>query len=394
MKQIRLFLSTYAKLLLGGFVIVTVSYILLFRGLSSLVPDYSATELATHQQSQSLRTIYENPINAPYKALVWLAGKTGHHSILVTRVAAALCASACVVLLYWILTHWYSKRIAMVATLLFATSSSFLHLGRYGSGLVLQLATIVLVACALLIRRFPTKQWLPYVVVPLCISLLYIPSFIWFELLGLLLIRTDLVRAYRTQKKLHVWLLLALGLVVLAPLLWVSGHSLAIARMALGLPETLPTFSVLGNNALHLASSIGFRGYWPADIWLYGAPLLNAVEVVLFVLGLYLLIRKPHNRASVFVLGGLVLSTLIIVIGSAPYATLVPFLYLTIAGGVYYLLDQWLSVFPRNPVARMVGVGLVGVVACFSVLYHIHAYFTAWPKAPETRQTFVVKQPS
>ncbi|MCA9326923.1 hypothetical protein KDA14_00155, partial [Candidatus Saccharibacteria bacterium] len=90
MEKILSFFEKYWKLLAVGLFVVGLSYILLFRSLGSLLPGYNVAEVSSKAQSISLHTIYENPVDAPYKLLVWVGGKLNHQSLLVTRVAAAL----------------------------------------------------------------------------------------------------------------------------------------------------------------------------------------------------------------------------------------------------------------------------------------------------------------
>ncbi|MCA9327677.1 hypothetical protein KDA14_04070, partial [Candidatus Saccharibacteria bacterium] len=184
-------------------------------------------------------------------------------------------------------------------------------------------------------------------------------------------------------------------LMIISPLLWVGLHNSTIVLSVLGLPSTFPSLSGLLHETLHLGSSIIYRGYWSPAYWLYGAPLLNVGEVVLFIAGLFMLINKPILRQNYFILGALIVgSALVILRGSVTIALLVPLVYLVIAGGIYYLLDQWLTVFPRNPVARYIGIGLICILAAFSAMYHLRAYYTAWPSNPKTKQVYTIKQPS
>lgn len=141
------FLSTHWRLIAASIGLAFVAYVLLFRGISSLTVDYAATEIQTKQEASSLRLVFDNPINAPYKVLAWTGQKLGHNSIAVTRVASATFAVAVAVLFYWVATHWYSKRVALLSSLLFVCSSGFLHIGRYGGALILQMATLVLISC-------------------------------------------------------------------------------------------------------------------------------------------------------------------------------------------------------------------------------------------------------
>ncbi|MBP7858224.1 hypothetical protein KA016_04125 [Candidatus Saccharibacteria bacterium] len=395
MEKILNFWSKYWRLVFVGFFVAIVAYVLLFRGISTLTGGYASAELSSQQQSASLRYIYENPVNAPYKLLVWGALKLDHHSLAVTRIAAALFAVMVAVLFYWVALHWYSKRVALLSTLLFISSSGFLHIGRNGSGLILQMATLVLIACVLLYRRVRQETAVAYIIALVLATCLYIPGMIWFELIGLVIMRKRIASMFSKLGHVHTWVIFILGTVPVLPLLWVGVRDVSILREVSGLPATLLSPLQLLDNALHLGSSVVYRGYWPTDHWMYGAPLLNLGEAILLLAGLLVLVRRPILRGNYFLIGTLLTATALIVLGgSVSIAMLIPLVYLTIAGGVYYLLDQWLEVFPRNPFARFIGVALILLLAGCSVFYHLKAYYTAWPNAPETKVVYSVKQPS
>jgi len=72
---------------------------------------------------------------------------------------------------------------------------------------------------------------------------------------------------------------------------------------------------------------------------------------------------------------------------------MVPFIFLLIANGISYLLELWLGVFPRNPIARTIGVSLITLVVGLNCWYNVRNYFVAWPGATVTRQVFTNKQP-
>lgn len=387
--------SRYWRLVVAGLVVIVFAYIFLFRGLSTLTGGlYSQTELVSQQQSASLSAIYQDPINAPYKLLVWAGLGLGDHNILSTRVAAALLAGCMGLLFYWVVLHWYSRRISFISTALFITSSGFLHTGRYGTGLVLQMATLVLICCVFFYQQARRETLATYLLVAVFAACLYIPGMAWFALLGIIIMRKRLGQMFKRLGRLHTGIICALGGLLMFPLVWASVQNPAILRDTLGLPATMPMPAQLLDNAIHLVSSIVYRGYWPNEYWLYGAPLLNASEVILFIAGLLLLVQKPILRSNHFLIGALPLAAVLIILdGTTTIALMTPLIYLTIAGGIFYLLDQWLAVFPRNPIARATGMTFMGLLAVFSVLYHANAYYTAWPHAAEMKATYSVAQP-
>jgi hypothetical protein len=76
-------------------------------------------------------------------------------------------------------------------------------------------------------------------------------------------------------------------------------------------------------------------------------------------------------------------------LGGAAYLSLVvPLLYIFAATGIAYLLHEWLRVFPLNPVARKLGIGLVVVAVAVSCSYNLRAYYVAWPHNAATQTAF------
>ncbi|QQS19547.1 hypothetical protein IPL85_04700 [Candidatus Saccharibacteria bacterium] len=395
MDRILNFITVHWRLLLAWLGLALLAYVLLFRGLTTLIPNYAPLEQASQQQSISLRTIYNNPVDAPYKSLVWIGHKMGHQSIAVTRIAAALIAATFALLFYWVAVHWYSKQVALLATILFVSSSGYLHFGRIGAAFILQMATIVLIACTFLLRKAKKERLMSYAIAAIFALCLYIPGMIWFELIGIVLMHRRILGIFRQLGANHSALLVLTGVIITIPLVIGAVRSPNVLLTVLGLPTSLPSLQLLFDNAMHLGSSVIFKGYWPPEYWLYGAPLLSAGEIILFIAGFILLFSRPRIRGNYLLFGMLAVSSVLIVLGgSAAMAMIIPLIYLTIAGGIYYLLDQWLRVFPKNPLARLAGMALLVVLVGSSTLYHIKAYYTAWPNAPETKAVYTINKPS
>lgn len=74
--------------------------------------------------------------------------------------------------------------------------------------------------------------------------------------------------------------------------------------------------------------------------------------------------------------------------GPVGISILVPIVYLMVAAGFGYLLHEWLLVFPRNPLARSLGFGLLGIAVTLTCVYNLRTYFVAWPHNPATKAAF------
>jgi len=374
--------------------LLLVAYLLYFHRLESLLPGYNTQEISTYRQAASWHNLATNPINLPYTFLVWLGTAILHHGIIVTRIVSACFGLVAVVLFYAIIRPWYGFRTVFLSTILFATSAGLLHTARFGTGQVLQMAVLAAIMAALWYHRHP--QWrrlIGFYVALLLPLLLYIPGMLWFELFGLVMLRGRVLHQIR---QVPIRYLVGWGLVSLAavtPLLWAGFRTPHIFLSAAGLPQHLDVLSHIGSNTLNAIMSIGVRSNGNPLWWVGHTPLLGSVELVLGAIGAYFYLYRERSRRGIFLTGSVALAVILLGLGGpVGFGCLVPLLYLFIASGLDHLLGQWLAVFPRNPIARVTGIGLVCIMLSFSVLYQTRSYFVAWPHHPSTRQAFSLKE--
>lgn len=370
--------------------IALLSYLLFFHNLTHLLPGYADREIATYNSSTSLRAIVDDPLNAPYKLVLYVILQLGHHSLLTTRVTAAAFAVGAAVLFFVIARHWFRYRVALLATLMFASSAGFLHLARLGSPLVLQMSLLLLVAVLIWRRHAESNRLLGYGLIAMLAALWYVPGMIWFELLTALFLFKPLRRSITRLSLMARLVYGGLFLLVLLPLVRAiilePSSALGFAGLPAHFASPLQILHSLGNALL----AIGLYAQGQPDLRLGHLPLLNAIELVLLLLGAYVLGRRLARTWGWYILAAALLCVLLTALGG-PIGTssgLLPLLYLIIAAGVHELLRRWLYVFPRNPFARFAGIFCIVLLVGFSVLYHCRAYFVAWPHSNATRETF------
>ncbi|HSX30639.1 MAG TPA: hypothetical protein VLE99_01865 [Candidatus Saccharimonadales bacterium] len=367
-----------------------VTYLLYFHRLGSLLPGYSSAELNTYSQASSWHTIAANPVNAPYKVVVWLLAIITHHGIILSRATAA-CFGVLAVLTFWaIIRPWYPFRVAFLGSLLFATSAGLLHSARLGTGQILQMGVLAFVGAVMWYRRrHDHRVYIGYGVAGLFALLCYIPGMVWFELFGVAILWGGLYRQLRQMPTAHIvgWSATFLGL--LLPLVLGSIQSTHLLVVVSGLPPSVSAISHIGSNLLNAVLSIGVRSNADPSQWVGHAPLLVTAELMLGALGAYMYLYRQRSVRAIFLGGSVAISlTLISLGGSVGFATLVPLLYLFIVHGLDYFMEQWATVFPRNPIAKFTGMTVIITLLLFSVLYQVRAYFVAWPHAEATTQTF------
>lgn len=371
-----------------------VAYFLFFHNLSHLLPGFSNREVYLYNTSSNWHTILKNPIDAPYKLVVLSGIVLGHHSWLLTRITAACFGVLGSLVFFSLVRSWYGYRVGFLATILFATSGGFLHVARLGSGLILQLSVLLLMGAIFGYRKSRHRTLAAYALAALFAILLYVPGMVWFELLALTLFRTNITRLVRQANWKHLVGWGVLPLVVVAPLIRACINTPSIVRTIGGLPSHFISASHMLSNLGTALLSIAMRSNGTPELWLGHAPLLDIIEATLLLFGVYMLIRNIQSVRSQGILGATFISLILISLGGPiGFTSLVPLLYLNIAGGLYALLQRWLNIFPRNPVARTSGIGLVCILVFFSVLYQWRSYYVAWPHNAATKRVFNKHQP-
>jgi hypothetical protein len=318
-----------------------------------------------------------------------------HHGILMTRLVAACFGTLAVFAFFAIIRPWYGLRVAFVSTLLFATSAGFLHTTRLGTAQILQVSVLAFVAAVLWYRREQNHRVLAgYGIAALLALLWYVPGIVWFEFFGVMLLWYGLQRQLLRTPRVHVAGWGIVFAVVIAPLVLASLRSPHLLLVAAGLPQSIHALIHIAGNALNAVMSIGVRSNGNPLFWVGHAPLFDAAELVLGVIGAYFYLYRQHSVRAIFLIGSVGISLVLISLGgSVGFASLVPLLYLLVAHGLDHLLGQWLTVFPRNPIARSTGTAILCAMLFFSVLYQVRSYFVAWPHDTATRQTFRLTQP-
>ncbi|MCA9333765.1 hypothetical protein KC963_01840, partial [Candidatus Saccharibacteria bacterium] len=124
-------------------------------------------------------------------------------------------------------------------------------------------------------------------------------------------------------------------------------------------------------------------------------PLLDIFSAAMAVLGVYwysFKIKLLRTRLlSVFTF---IAAILIMLNGVTMLPLLLPLSYIVITAGIMLLLQQWFTVFPRNPIARSLGIGIVCIAIGVTGAYHMRRYFVAWSGDPITKATFSYQLPA
>lgn len=370
-----------ASVIVAGAVIFT-----LWFGLGNMLPGLTEAEANQSVASSTARQLLDNPLGAPHKALQFITQKLLPDAIGV-RSASAIIGVFTVGCFYFVLRSWYSKRVAFLSTLTLVSSAWFLHTVRSGTDDSMYLLLFGAAACVTWLHKSRGKMPATIASAVLITALLYIPGMIWFVIPAFLWQISTIVQLL---EKRNVALLTVLGIFclgALTPLGYAIYHDTDLIKTYFGLPQVFPEPIQIVRNVINVPVELFARGPNDAGSWLGRLPLLNVFASVMFVVGLYAYFRKRQLDRTPFTIFVFVVGTILVGLdGPVSMSIILPFIYLVVAAGIALLLQQWRTVFPRNPFARATGTVLLSIVVLLAAYQGITQYFVAWHNTPETKQ--------
>jgi hypothetical protein len=361
--------------------------------LGDLTPGYAGIESATYHASTPLKAIFDNPLNAPFTLIEHALLFLNKESLFLGRTVAVGFSLLTLAIFYILVRNWHGGRIAFFATLLFGTSALFLHTARLGSPVVLYYLLFLLMAAGFWLKQRRSAPAIFFVCLVAAL-LLYVPGMIILLVIGAIWQWRVLDRIFKEHLAV-VSVGALLFTAAIAPLAWALYRTPDLLRVWAGLPAGgWPEIMEVVKNALLVPVHIFIKGAADPVTWLGTAPLLDIFTIGMLAVGLLtycysIRLRRTQLLIAFFIL----LAALIGLGGSVTLVVLLPFLYILVAGGLYAVLNEWLTVFPRNPLARGVGIGLLSLVVLIASTYHLRHYFVGWPQARATHDTFIIQKP-
>jgi hypothetical protein len=392
MKKLWGYARTHGRLLIYIVIgVIALAGLLLYK-LAFLTGGLSAGELAVSRAPLGWHGIYHDPFYLPLKlarSLVFMLFPD--HGQLLTRLPSALFGGLTVLTFAWLARLWHGTRPAILATILFATSAWTLHISRLASDDIMYLwggLTLLLVNARLHKRGTEATIW--YGSLLTWGLLTYIPGLIWLILISVYLESSQIKAGWLAYGKWWQRSLYALAGLIWLPLLIKQLLRTGQLTTWLGLPHHLASPIHLMKQVVAVPIHLFGRGPQYPTVWLDRLPLLDAFTLVICVIGFYFYASriKQVSRGRLLGIFLLIGSILVGLGGPVSLSLVVPLLYIAAGTGIAYLLHDWLRVFPNNPLARGLGVGLIILAVSVSSLYNLRSYFVAWPHNHVTHSSF------
>ena len=370
--------------LAAGFVIG-----IFFYHLGTLVPGFSVPELAARANANSFHKIIANPLFLPHKLAQYLFIRLGHSGSFWMRSVSALWGLGVTFVFFDIIRSWYSRRIAVIGTGLFFTSAWFLHLARLGTPTILYTTSLGLlwVGMQLKAAHIPRNRTLFASLFILGFSL-YVPGLAWIVLPMLIWQRHTIWTEFKKIPR-PLAAIISLGTIIgFTPLVYALVRRPSLVFDWLLIPRVF-TPGLWLSYLWHIPVWLMLRGPDAPVYWLGHVPLFDVFSIAMAVLGIFVLnYYRLLDRVRAVVV--IVLLSLILAVfnGWLALSIALPLFYIIITAGIALFLQQWFTVFPRNPWARSAGISVLVFIALLACQYNLRHYFIAWPRSPETQQVF------
>lgn len=347
-------------------------------GQITLAEKQSAVTSATLSLSDpSAKDIIDLPYHLLQKASLHYFGITDLGIKLPSLVIAALSAIG----LLWLLRRWLLRdSIAIFTICIFVTLQQFLSTAQQGIPLIMMMFWLIYVLLFALKFTANNKSlaWGLLLTASLALSL-YTPLTIYVVicLLAASILHPHLRYVLGTIPKLKLALYVLVALVLLAPLGYAMfKHQLIIASLA-GLPDSSVNFALLKYNIKEILKA--FFLFWQPQLTPIGlTPIFGAASFVLIIFGALNLIRDHHSARSYMLLMTLPIVTLPSLFNPSFLIILCVPLILLFGLGVETLLDEWYSLFPHNPYARVAAlvpmIILLAGIMIGNLLFYINGY--------------------
>lgn len=393
MKKVRRFLARHFVSICIAVGLLIVGCLLYGYGARYFLPQLSASEVQTIQQSSTFHSLVTNPLWLHYKTIQYIAQKLGAEATTL-RWVSGLFAMIIVVSFYSLTRRFYSQRVSVLTTVLFGVSATTLTLSRVATPAILLLTPVMLASNIAWFRASRHTRFSPFIIFPLVIISLYTPGTIWFVAILAIWFRKDIPIAYKHLRKKWISFGALAGLLLLLPLLYGFINDPQLIKSWLLLPQKF-SFSDTLQSLRSIPAAFLYKSRPNPAYNLGTLPLLDAFTGTMVLIGLYSYRKKVKlQRTVIYVVGALVSVLLASINDNQLYLVIsLPFIYLLAAEGLHFMLTQWRSVFPRNPIARYVGTVFMSLAVFATCSYHLNRYFLAWVNSPATKKVFSQNMP-
>lgn len=375
-------------------VLLTLVFVFYFWRLSSQTTGIGPKEYASRQISQSSAYVFDHGINAPYYLLQHgLVKGLRHHQTLGLRLSSALTGLLVLVALYSLLRNWFGRNTALCALVIFASTPWLVLSARTGGPDIMYFWTIVMLA--IFYKWLKSGKKIRYWWIILCLAVvigLYTPGIIWLGLAAALLLRSVITAHLKRISRTYLIGGLLVGLLLLVPLVQALVAEPSRLKQLFLIPANWPGIAEPAKSIGWSLSALVWRLRAPIDISIDRLAIFNILQVVLALFGIYALGGRA-KKLTYSLAGILLFAVLAAGLNHNPYLLSLGLLAVAVfmSAGLRFLYIEWRRIFPLNPFAKALALGLILVVVATHLLFALRFNLVAWPHTEAIKSSYVLK---
>ncbi|HSX47692.1 MAG TPA: hypothetical protein VLF63_02870 [Patescibacteria group bacterium] len=363
---------------------------LLLINLGSLTGGISSNELSIGTAKYGWHGIYRSPIYLPVDLIRSVLNAFINHSQFLFRIPSVIFGFLSLVFYSLIVFFWHGKRTAFLATLIFGCSAFFLHISRLATNDILYFwGMLTIILNHILYSKYNDYLSITFLNYFIWGLLLTVPGFIFIVLLDVFWQRELVISSWEQNKEIWFRVICILALIIWLPLIVKYLLNLNDLKIYFGLPSHFSNFAHILKNFIAVPIHLFIRGPEFPELWLSKLPVLDIFSLVMSITGIMFYFQNFKNNRSKWLASLFLLSVILIGLGGAvSFSLIVPLAYLSLSTGIAYLIHVWLKIFPSNPLAKNIGLGIVSLAVVLSCIYNVKSYFVVWRNNEITKQTF------
>lgn len=330
-----------------------------------------------------------------YPAWIWV--KIFGMNIVNLRIFSAICGTATVVLLYIFISQWFSKKIAIFASLLFAVSAFHITLSR----LILpdiMFPLVLLAIFSVITIAYRTKNPWYFGISGFLVGLGFYtsPAFLFIPFLFII----SAGYFFLKNKKFITLYQKELGVALVGFLATIAPFVVSFIRT----PMSYLTHFGFYRSIWQLVMNIGqipnllFFGT-PREFFTHFGPeplvdpLIFIAGTAGFLLALFSITRRKYFFLVFWFVFLALYAALKRGVGVANLIGIIPVLYVFAALILDYILEKWMETFPLNKKAQLLIVAIFSFLFALSGLYNFDQYFIAYKNSKEVKVEFSAISP-
>jgi hypothetical protein len=294
-------------------------------------------------------------------------------------------------MIYEITRSWLGRRAAVIGTILFSFSAWTLHVSRIGTYSIMYMFSVTLFIYSLnmLKKYYLNKKYFLIITAIIWPLLITVPGMIYFIIYALIRHKKEIKEGLKNIGRLTSLNILSLIILIGLFVKYLITSPVNILN-AFYLPTTIHKLSLFPVNLLKTIYHLFILGPNTPELWMNKAPVLDLLVLMSALFGMYFYFNHRNKGPAYLLFYTFVIATILTALNNPNDPSLIlPMIYLFSATGIALFLQRWLGVFPRNPIAKVLGIGAILLLVSLSTIYNYRSYFVAWPHNQYTKSYFI-----